>query len=80
MSDDRGALAVPRRRRHLRQLSRVSGCRSVGRFRWRAGVLTSAWALPLTVLRDYTADCVMIHILCFAVRIWRIQPTPAGER
>jgi hypothetical protein len=43
-------------------------------------MLTHAWALPLAVLRDYAADCIMVHVLCFAIRIWWTPPVPAGER
>jgi hypothetical protein len=79
MTSPVGTVYRTRRWRHLRQVVRASRRRTLGRLGWRVGVLTSAWALPVAIVRDYAADCVMIHVLCVAVRVWWTPGTPGGR-
>jgi hypothetical protein len=66
------------RRRRIRQVVSATRRRQIGQLGWRVGVLTSAWALPLAVVRDHDADCVMVHVLCVAVRVWWTPGTSGG--
>jgi hypothetical protein len=64
------SLSRASRWRHLRRIVRASRRRYVGRWGWRVAVLPNAWAFPIAVVRDFPADCIMVHVLCVAVRVW----------